>query len=776
MDSNTRTWRDADRGAPRTGTRGGSSFTTALLWLLVGAFAAFGCAVALASTPDSLRRDVIALYDSDREGEPRATRLHRFVELPLNHLGYRVIYWDIARGVPDLQLTGRAAAVVSWFDSPVAGGGFATWCAALAGMEARPARIVFGDPGLRLDGAADAGRDACLAQSGLRLTGSPLRLGMLAKVVAKDKIIFPGPLDPLPPPGIYPALGPTEDADSRLAIAAAGEGTPILDFAVTAPGGGYLQNSAALVVDDRLPGPVWRVDVFAFLQALLPEQLRPVPDVTTEVGRRLFFATVGPEGWLWHLPANRYGETPVLASQTLVPLIGEEFPDIPIAVAVVAGDLATEVAGRDAEAGRTAAAALFTMSQVEVASAGSSGIRDWSFFAHFDPVRETAALASARRSGPRDAPGLLHSAIRNLGTTFATADAGTGGRDVSLPRRYMAQPFSVEAEVEGGLAASEQLAPAGRTPSLFLWAGDGLPFGEALAAASVPSIGGGGGLVRLTASAPSGLWPFSASVGGRRQIYSALSGPEGYYRTGDAPERTFQDLATTLAATETPRRLKPFQLSFSAGDMVRFGPRQAVRKFLALARDGKVLPVKASDYARIVEGFESAEILPLAPLRWRIIERGALATVRFDHARNLSLDLDESTGVLGAARKGHSLYVALDPAVLSPLLALVRSPAPLGMTTGTGRLGIRDARWSILRMVQDGCRAHFAAAGFGPGEMRIATDPGRLFEIRATWPDEPGRPPFEGTAVADGVGTLSLDLPPLRGGTAEILLSALCGS
>jgi polysaccharide biosynthesis protein PelA len=761
---------ETKRWAWWTSTRGFPGILAAVLSMTTGISPSLASGAEAASAP-ALRRDVVALYDSEREGEPRSTRLHRFVELPLNHLGYRVTYWDIVRGMPDPQLTERAAAVISWFDEPVANRDFARWCADLAGVEPRSLRIVFGDPGLRLDGAPDAGRDACLARSGLRLASSPVRVGMFAKIAAADKSMFPQPSDLLPPAGIYPALAAAEDATSRLAIAAAGDGTPVLDFAVTAPGGGYVHAAAALATDSRLPDPIWRIDVFAFLQAVLTEPLQPVPDVTTQLGRRLFFATVGPDGWLWHLPAVRYSETPVLASQALVPLLSGEYPDVPVTAAVVAGDLDPATGGRDAEAGRGAAAALFALPQVEVASAGISGIRDWSFFARFDPAREGAALAAARRSGPRDAPGFVSSAIRSLGMTFAT-----GNVEFALPRRYMAQPFSVDAEIGGGLAASAQLALAERRPSLFFWAGNGTPFEEALAASPVPSIGGGGGLVRTTASAPSGLWPFSVQVAGRRQVYNALSGPEAYDGPGDAPDWAFQELATTLAATEMPRRLKPFQLSFSAGDMARFGPRQAVRRFLALAHESQVLPVRASDYAEIVEGFATAEVVPLAPLSWRIDNRGALGTVRFDHAADVSLDLDESVGVLGAARKGDTLYVALDPAVLSSVLALTESSAPSAMTTGSGRLGIADSRWSISALVQDSCSSRFDAKGFGPGDIRIATNPGRQFEVRAIWRDDPGRPAFEATRVADTSGTLSLDFPPLRGGTAEILLSDHCDS
>jgi hypothetical protein len=43
-------------------------------------------------------RVVLALYDGTAEAAPRTSRLHRFVELPLNVLGYQLAYHDLGAG------------------------------------------------------------------------------------------------------------------------------------------------------------------------------------------------------------------------------------------------------------------------------------------------------------------------------------------------------------------------------------------------------------------------------------------------------------------------------------------------------------------------------------------------------------------------------------------------------------------------------------------------------------------------------------------------------
>src|SRR5215470_5088694 len=41
-----------------------------------------------------VKREILALYDGAQEGSADATRIHRFAELPLNHLGYILRYRD----------------------------------------------------------------------------------------------------------------------------------------------------------------------------------------------------------------------------------------------------------------------------------------------------------------------------------------------------------------------------------------------------------------------------------------------------------------------------------------------------------------------------------------------------------------------------------------------------------------------------------------------------------------------------------------------------------
>src|SRR5215470_16288338 len=69
-----------------------------------------------------VKREILALYDGAREGAADATRIHRFAELPLNHLGYILHYHDVRAGLPELREVARYAGVLTWFIGPLADG------------------------------------------------------------------------------------------------------------------------------------------------------------------------------------------------------------------------------------------------------------------------------------------------------------------------------------------------------------------------------------------------------------------------------------------------------------------------------------------------------------------------------------------------------------------------------------------------------------------------------------------------------------------------------
>ena len=64
------------------------------------------------------KREILALYDS-RFDLQQFTHVHKLAEMPLNHLGYSLTYWDVEKGLPDIRSIERYKGVLTWFGRPV---------------------------------------------------------------------------------------------------------------------------------------------------------------------------------------------------------------------------------------------------------------------------------------------------------------------------------------------------------------------------------------------------------------------------------------------------------------------------------------------------------------------------------------------------------------------------------------------------------------------------------------------------------------------------------
>ena len=65
-----------------------------------------------------VRREVLALFDGSKEKAPSDTLIHRFAEMPLNYLGFSLVYRDVRNELPVDGELRRFAAVLSWFEEP----------------------------------------------------------------------------------------------------------------------------------------------------------------------------------------------------------------------------------------------------------------------------------------------------------------------------------------------------------------------------------------------------------------------------------------------------------------------------------------------------------------------------------------------------------------------------------------------------------------------------------------------------------------------------------
>ncbi|MFY0611370.1 MAG: hypothetical protein JXQ99_07590 [Hyphomicrobiaceae bacterium] len=707
---------------------------------------AFGSDVILAQDDRYVNRSILALYDSREEGPAIQSRLHKYAEMPLNHLGYQIALVDINRGLPKLSEMARYRAILTWFkDTVPRQSPYLKWT--MRNLSAGRKLIVLGHLGLD-QATTKGGRATVLRALGLREAGRWNELAFDVSIHYLEPKLFNFEATVAPD---VPAYVSMELLDTRavpglqLKRRLSNGRDEISTVATYGPAGGLVADGFAMREFDIAKRTRWLINPFLFFDKALGGDEFPIPDVTTIAGRRLYFSHIDGDGWNNVSGIERFRAKQVLSSEVVYRELIRRFPDLPVTVGLIAGDVDPAMGGRRASA--DIARKLFALPQVEVGSHSHSHPFNWRYFETYKRGPELKLIARLKRQ----TESRLLKVARTIGLADILAPAGrdreyyTSGSD-ELPRTYMQKPFDLQTEVAGSLRTAEALAPVGKKAKLFQWSGDTTPFERAIAVVrkqGVRNINGGDS--RFDTEFPSVAYvpPIGRTVGAERQIYAVNSNENTY--TQDWTDNYFGQalLEQTLRNTQSPRRLKGFNLYYHMYSGERAAALHAVQRLLLRARREPVIPIPASQYAAIADSFFDVRIKPQTNRRWRIENRKSLNTFRFDHPNQRVVDIGKSVGVLGYRRTNGSLYIAIDDAVRPAEIVLTK-------TDGARVPYLEQSRWQISHLMREDCRLRMQATGFGNSEMTWRSLSRRAYRVqvsrngRALWqakvsPDTNGR-------------------------------------
>lgn len=679
-----------------------------------------------------ISREILALYDGRHEKTPQTTRIHIFAEMPLNWLGYKIAYRDVNDPLPQVHEMSRYRGILTWFIEPMAA--VDTYLPWLDAVTAAGTRLVVMSelvPNEPPNSVPTIKR--ILTRLGLGWTNQFVAVTHRAKVATLDKAIigFERPLDKALPDFLVYSVLPGK-ADVHLSVTAQLRDAAVEAALVTTNvAGGYASDEYALSHDPNSEKDRWTLNPFRFFKKAFGDDRFPVPDVTTLSGRRMYFSHIDGDGWNNVSEIESYRDAQVTSAEVIRREVIEPYPDLPVSVGVIAGDVTPEIGGT--LSGREIARKLYSLPQVEVASHTYSHSFNWEYFRSYSRANEEDLIEKAVKPLASITDRVRSLLFKTAGKTLAADKSNKyiAGSDI-LPRTYLKEPFDLAREVQGALSVAESLAPPGKKAKIYFWSGNTTPFEAAIAATRTAGVRNmNGGDSRLDKEYPSIYYvpPISRPVGQQRQIFAANSNENTYTNDWLGPYFGFFMLQQTLDNTERPRRLKPFNLYYHMYSGEKAAALAAVKHFVAVARRADVIPVDASRYAGIADDFFGVEIEQVDASAWAIRNRGTLSTVRFDEADLLEIDGAQSLGVFGANRHQGSLYVSLDPAVGRPIVAL----RPRGQTgqpqPGDPVASMVESRWSFSGRQDGHCGFQIDAQGYGPGEMVWSTQAGRAFRI-----------------------------------------------
>lgn len=646
-------------------------------------------------------RKVLVLYDGRVDPDLRKAPVHRFLDFPLNHLGYVPDHWDVRQGLPAYPLVGRYAGLVSWFrsDTTSVSGALPQWLQSQI------------EQGLRLAIVDHFGFVPDQARlKPLHLSLSPLR-GDLVPVTIHSKDPRVGyEVAPLPDPEAFLPIRLLQGTVLLSIQRRAGE---FEDAVAIMPWGGYALNPyvvTELLTPDQFR---WVIDPLRFLQETLALPPMPVPDTTTENGRRLLLIHIDGDGF----PSRAEWPGSPFSGEVVLKEILEKYK-VPTTVSVIEGEVAAT--GRYPQLApqlERIARRIFALPFVEIASHSYSHPFFW-MAQNQDPAKpESVSLAI---------PGY----------------------------RYSAE--TLDREIKGSLDyINRTLAPSGKKAEVFLWSGDTNPSDAALEktyAAQVSNFNGGETLITRTNPSLTAVAPLGLQKGAFFQVFAPNQNENEYTNLWRGPFYGYERVIETFELTERPRRLKPINIYYHFYSGTKKASLRALQKVYDWALAQPVSPVSVSDYAKKILDFQHL-VIAKDEQGWRIRGASNLRELRAEPAWGYP-DLARSRGVVGYADHHTDRYIHLSGEAEVRVTFTSRPPATPYLREASAPL--RDWRQGHDRVefsFRETRPVHYA---LGHSERcRVSRGPGLRADRVA--PSSPaGRRNMEG----NGTGTLTISCRP----------------
>jgi len=623
-----------------------------------------------------LPRKVLILQERNPRTTIETSEGVRFVAMPLNFLGYDVEYADINKPLPADVPPDRYAGVVVWVNtSPVKQvAALSTWVRA---RMRDGVRIAFMNRfGLPVDGSlADMLHLQYVRGSGSAGSSGPV------SVVSQDKIMGfempPRPLARETAPIRIGGAGASGQSLLRLK-----SGSQEFDAAAITDWGGYVLYPFAVFSLETIDQARWVVQPIEFLRRALALPDMPIPDVTTENGRRLMLVHVDGDGFA----SRAEFPGPEYSGEVLLQDVWDKYR-IPTTLSVIEGEVgATGLYPKLTPRLEGIARKMFALPYVELGTHTYSHPFDWS-----------RTVQSPSSGGPgKDA----------------------GGGDTAFALNIPGYQFSLDREIAGSIRyINERLAPPGKRVKVLQWSGDCRPPEVAVRMAwdaGVVNINGGDTVITRSSPSWTDIAPLGIDKGpGAYQVFAPNQNENVYTNDWTGPYYGFERLIETLQMTDTPYRFKPINLYYHMYSGTKLASVKALKKVYDYALAQPVFPIYSTEYVAKVLDFRSMAIArdsePTGDT-WVVRGNGDLRELRWMAPGTPRLA--DAQGVVGYDKAAGGIYIHLDA-----------DAARFAMTTGTEAAKpayIAEAAAFVRNFVRNGNGISFEAGGYYTPFVRLA--------------------------------------------------------
>ena len=555
-------------------------------------------------------RKILVMFTNDDKLQIQFIPALRYVGTILEYMGYVPRYLDLNTTdlFPGGNLKSKYAGIVLWLDNQKTKN--------IAMLHWVQQQIKNGIPVVFLQGFGVPIESQALVKLGL-LT-SPAKSSIKTLHIAKIDHQFVGyEVKPIMTPYyFYPLHSPS----SQILLQVKNDKQQMEDAVAITPWGGYALNPYVI---QFLPNyyALWVIDPFKFFHQALRLDDFPIPDTTTENGRRLMSVHIDGDGFA--NPAKWIGGR--FAAEELRDHVLKQFR-IPTSLSIITAEIAPNgVHPKLSPQLMTIARSIFALPWIEIASHSFSHPFNWQ------------SKAYKTTDSSLDEPYVLN-----------------------IPH----YTFNLTTEIGGSVDfINKYLAPADKKSHLFFWSGLANPSAQALDLADHLHILSINGLSDTNIDdhhpALTGIRPMGVKMGGHYQIFAPIQMDFNYMNRFAGPIYGFENVIQTLKLTDKPRRFKPIDLYYHIYSASYPASLQALIKVYRWALTQPVMNIYISDYIKKVLDYYQI-IIGKYNTSWLIYSSGELRELRSLQHFGYP-DLMHSQNIVGFKENKDDMYIHLGP-------------------------------------------------------------------------------------------------------------------
>ena len=556
---------------------------------------------------ERIRREILVLFNKSvfKDKNEVYSDVHLIISMIIEHFGYIPILYDISTKDLPKRVGDRYHAVVVWSEGQTKNNEkLYNWT---IDTKSKGVKIVFfrnfvfnpTDERIKKLGLKYNKNNNTLLEKSHILYYPPYKpYEIKASIDYKERVI-----EPINAKKVLSAIYPNNQISTPIAI--------------TSWGGYALGNSFLLSIGNE---SYWTIDPFIFLKDALRLDSIPVPDPTTEAGRRILFAHVDGDGFVERVRTN-YNK---LSPQMLISQIYKKY-HIPQTVSIIQGEVdSIGLFPKLSPTMEKIAKELYSIPWIEPASHSFSHPFFW------------GKAIEPKNSAPK------------VGKNY----------HLPIPKYH----FSLKQETIGSVKFAQSFAPKyKRKDKVLFWSGDCLPPKKVLSYIEkhgIVAMNGGDTTIDKAYPWLIHIAPFGLQRDEYWQIYTAQQNENIFTNEWTGPFWGFRHVIETFKLTENPRRLKAMDIYYHLYSGSKVASLKALDEVYTYAIKQKTSKLYASQYIRKGKGFYHTALAKLKEGRYEIRNQGYLRTIRFD--KRVKIDIAKSKGVAGFNYKGKSTYITLD--------------------------------------------------------------------------------------------------------------------